>query len=911
MTVGRQIERAALGSFLDDLPAGPSALLLEGEPGMGKTTLWTEGLELARARRQLVLSCRPSGSDAELAFVGLADLFGELPPASVEGLPAPQRDALEIALGRRPRGDRRLDARAASMAALGVLQSVARDDVVLVAVDDVHQLDASSARVLTFAIRRLSSEPVGLLLARSAVEEAPPLGAGDALPPERLHRVAVPPLGAEEMSALVRERVGLALSTTESKRLERVSGGNPFFALEIARAAARGDQGVTGQSLPIPRSLRDDVVRQHLVALPDSCRDLLLLAAALGRPSLDLLAAGAGAGASAETLQPAIDAGVITVGAREVRFTHPLYRSAVYAEASRARRHDVHRRLADLTVDPEERARHLALSADGSDEGVAHALEEAARLARDRGAPDASADLLEHAIRLTPDGSDAALRRRHLAASEDRFAAGDTAASAEHAKRALDLTNVGPDRAEALRRIAAIELARGAIADARDLLDEAATEAGDDTLVSAEVHRDLAGLLLRSGELEAAERHASSAISPAERAGEAPLLAAARGTIARVGILRGDAAAVLRSPDLAPARPDDEMTLVLAEAEIVLARHEAARERLSRALASARERGDEPARRGALVRLAELELRDGDWSAATRHAEEARRLARQLDLRHSMELGVLAALEALRGREEPARALARDGLRDAGEDRLAQRWCLCAIGLLELGLGHPDVAVRHLGRASGIASDIGIVEPAETPFLSDEAEALAGAGAYGPAAARIDWLEERGTALDRPSALAAAARARGLLQAQTGDVVAALSSLERSVELLDALPLPFETARSLLALGGCRRRDRQKRPAREALENALRSFEDLGADPWAERARAELGRVSGRRASISELTESENRVVRLAAAGRTNREIAQSLSMSVRTVEGHLSHAYAKLGLRSRTELALFVDRSE
>jgi DNA-binding CsgD family transcriptional regulator len=131
------------------------------------------------------------------------------------------------------------------------------------------------------------------------------------------------------------------------------------------------------------------------------------------------------------------------------------------------------------------------------------------------------------------------------------------------------------------------------------------------------------------------------------------------------------------------------------------------------------------------------------------------------------------------------------------------------------------------------------------------------------------------------------------------------------VELLDALPLPFETARSLLALGGCRRRDRQKRPAREALENALRSFEDLGADPWAERARAELGRVSGRRASISELTESENRVVRLAAAGRTNREIAQSLSMSVRTVEGHLSHAYAKLGLRSRTELALFVDRSE
>jgi DNA-binding CsgD family transcriptional regulator len=503
------------------------------------------------------------------------------------------------------------------------------------------------------------------------------------------------------------------------------------------------------------------------------------------------------------------------------------------------------------------------------------------------------------------------LRRRHLEASEDRFAAGDTSAAEAHARQALALAQTGTERAEPLRRIAAIELARGELAGARGLLEEAAGDAADDTLISAEVHRDLAGLLLRSGELDAAVHHASSAISPAERAGDAPLLAAARGTIARVAILRGEAVEVLRSAGATPTTSDGEMELVLAEAEIVLARHEPARERLVRALASARERGDEPARRGALVRLAELELRGGSWADATAYAEEARSLAGQLDLGQSMELGILAALEALRGHEQPARALAREGLREAGDDRLAQRWCLCAIGVLELGLGHPDLAVRQLGRASGIAADIGIAEPAEMPFLADEADALVGAGAYGPAAARIDWLEERGTSLDRPSALAAAARARGLLQAATGDLVAALSSLERSAELLDSLSLPFEAARSLLALGGCRRRYKQKRPARDALDAALASFDELGAESWAAMARAELGRVSGRRASLTELTESETRVARLAAAGRTNREIASSMSMSVRTVEGHLSHTYAKLGVRSRTELALFFDRDD
>jgi DNA-binding CsgD family transcriptional regulator len=653
------------------------------------------------------------------------------------------------------------------------------------------------------------------------------------------------------------------------------------------------------------------VLHQHLGTVPPSSADLLLVAAAAGRPTLDLLRAAAGE-PEPRALQPAIDAGLISVAGNEVRFSHPLYRSALYAHASRERRHAVHRRLAELTTDLEERARHLALSADASDEGIAAVLDEAARLARDRGAPDASAELLEHAIRLTPAGEGASVRRRHLLASDDRFAAGDTVAADGHAREALRLSESGTDRAESLRRIAAIDLERGALVDARRSLETAAIEASDDTLVSAEVRRDLAGVLLRAGDLELAESHASSAIERAERSGDTPLVVAARTSLARVTLLRGGAADVLASGLDAVASPgDDGPDLVMAEAEIITGEHERARDRLQRVRASTLERGDERGRRAALARLAEVELRDGSWDRAGSLAEEARSLARDLGLGDATELGLLALVAALRGRADEARAHARLGLREAGDDRRALLWCLGALGFLELSVGRPELAIRHLGRAGGITTDMGITEPAATPFLADEAEALIGAGETAAAEARLAWLEERGEILGRHSAIAAGARGRGLLHAEVGDLAEALASLERSVGLFETVPLPFERARSLLALGTCRRRDRQKRPAREALERALALFEELGAPIWAERSRQELARVSGRRASLTELTESEARVVRLAASGRTNREIARTLSMSVRTVEGHLSHAYAKLGLRSRTELALFFDRPD
>jgi DNA-binding CsgD family transcriptional regulator len=260
---------------------------------------------------------------------------------------------------------------------------------------------------------------------------------------------------------------------------------------------------------------------------------------------------------------------------------------------------------------------------------------------------------------------------------------------------------------------------------------------------------------------------------------------------------------------------------------------------------------------------------------------------------------------------EEARHHADRGLDRSQDDRIALLWNLGAVGHLELSLGQPTLALQVLGRAGGIATTMGLGEPAALPFLPDEAEALIGAGELEAAARRIEWFERRGADLGRKSALAAAGRCRGRLLAETGKLSDALGALERSIAVYETLPLPFDLARTLLALGTVRRRDRQKRPAREALDRALGLFQELEAPIWAGQVRDELSRVSGRRAALTKLTDAEDRVVRLAASGLTNREIARALFMSVRTVEGHLSHAYAKLGLRSRTELAVFLQRSD
>ena len=316
-------------------------------------------------------------------------------------LPAPQRRALAIAL-LREEPEAPLDRGAVSAAFLTLLRERSRTGRVLLVVDDVQWLDRPTASALAFAIRRLRDEPVGLVLTlRSDGSGQVILGLDRALPPHRLQRITLGPLSLGALQAMLRARLGRSWPRPLLRRIHENSDGNPFFALEIARALER-DSANPGSALPVPRDL-EELLRARIDVLPASSRSALLVASVSSQPTPDLVAAATGLDlATHDALAAAERAGVIEIRAGQVRFTHPLLASTVYAGASPDERRAAHRALADRATDPEERARHLALASEGPDASIAAALDDAARLARARGAPNSAAELAALAMRAHP-----------------------------------------------------------------------------------------------------------------------------------------------------------------------------------------------------------------------------------------------------------------------------------------------------------------------------------------------------------------------------------------------------------------------------------------------------------------------------------------------------------------------------
>jgi ATP/maltotriose-dependent transcriptional regulator MalT len=325
-------------------------------------------------------------------------------------------------------------------------------------------------------------------------------------------------------------------------------------------------------------------------------------------------------------------------------------------------------------------------------------------------------------------------------------------------------------------------------------------------------------------------------------------------------------------------------------------------------LETARDRGDENPIPVLLYHLAELECWAGNWEEAAKHAEEAVETAQQAGMRFSTSLALYARclVGAHQGRVEEALAAGREGLLVAGETgvALSEALNLKALGFLHLSVGDPGEAHGYLERALALASSMGVSEPAYLRLEPDAVEALVELGQHDRAEAMLAPFEKRATGSDTAWTRATAARSRGLLEAARGDVESAVAVLRRAVELHDRVGQPFELGRTLLALGRALRRGKQKRATRESLEQSASIFESLGARLWAERARAEISRIGGRAAGTVELTPTEARVATLAADGMTNREIADALFMTLRTVEWNLSKVYRKLQVRSRSELA-------
>ena len=299
--------------------------------------------------------------------------------------------------------------------------------------------------------------------------------------------------------------------------------------------------------------------------------------------------------------------------------------------------------------------------------------------------------------------------------------------------------------------------------------------------------------------------------------------------------------------------------------------------------------------------LAIVEFWSGQWAAAGLHADEARTIGIQYgpDQPGYALPGALIALH--RGQFGVARQLSQQAMSMAGEQVLPSHQAILAVS--ELWTGNLDSALDQFLDAERKADVRGFDEPFFRWWRADYVEGLLQAGRIDAASALVaDW-EAVAARVGRERVLAHAIRCRGLIAAARGDLVDAAALLEEAVDRQETADDPFGRGRVLLALGVVRRRTRQKRTARAALDAALAQFESLGAASWAMTARAELARVGGRE-RIEGLSPSELRVAELVAEGRTNREIASALFLGERTVASHLTHIYAKLGIRSRTELA-------
>ncbi len=852
-----------------------------------------------------VLAARPTQAEAALSFAALGDVLEGVLDEVLEELPQPQRRALEAALLLRdPSAPDAVstDPRAAAVAVLGALRILARSKRVLVAVDDVHWLDAPSATALGFAGRRLPPDSVRFLLARRAGHE-------DLVTPqlENVESLTVGPLSAGALHRLVRKRLDVVLARPELRRLKDLSGGNPFYALELASAyRARTIELRRGERLP---PTLDALVSRRIAALPAETRDALAAASALARPSADL--------APSRVLEPAVSAGVIAVEEGEIRFAHPLLASAAYSALDDARRRELHSRLANSVDDEEERARHLALSTTNADARVANELERAAERAHSRGAPSSAAELSEHALELTPTGGGEAAHRRAQLAGRYRFVAGDAARARVLLERALDYPAPSELRSATLTVLGAVLGYEGDLRGALGRLQAALEAAGDDAPPRAAAARALAMWLVWARErLEDALAYAELAVELTSRSPDPAQHASsltAKG-YAEAGLGLPTARATLSAACELEAATGWDPAALGGSAPYIRAAIDIWMDRSEEGVRLLREGADDKAELyeaglpQTLALIAAGEYLLCRWPDAAQSAEQAHEAAIETGQRMHLAsaLSIRALVRAAHGLEQEARADATAALAFAdelgyGPPVAPAGW---ALGVLELSLERPGEAVRALSPIRERLLAAGVGEPGWVPFVPDEIEALVALGRVDEAEAVLDWFEGRALALDRASALAPAARCRAVLAAAHGDSESALAHLERALAEHARVARPFERARTLLVQGSIERRANRRRAARTTLEDALAEFEGLGAALWAERARAELARIGGRTSSADELTPSERRVAELVAEGQTNREVAAALFLTERTVESHLTHVYAKLGIRSRTELA-------
>jgi DNA-binding CsgD family transcriptional regulator len=872
--------------------------VIEGEPGIGKTTVWREVTLRAHELGYAVLAARPTAGAQSLSFSTLDALMAQVDDSLLDELPGPARTAVDAALlrSRPPSGPP--EPRAVATAFLATLHELARAQPVLVAVDDMQWVDEASWAILEYTARRLDESRTRILATtRPEAARAPFVSRS-----EDARWMRLDPLTVGALHLVLKRTLGHSFSRPLAVRIARASGGNPFYAVEIGRELLRrggSEPGLT-VALPVPSEL----VPARIAKLPGATREVLARCAALSKPTRELV--------DLEALEPAENAGIVRLrDDGRIEFEHPLFASAAYDALPPARRRSLHAQLATVVGDAEEVAFHLARSQPPPGPEPLAAIERGAEQARARGATSSAADLYRRASLLAPGASRDQAR---LLAESGRcwFEAGDCKTARELLTEAVAGLPRGRARAAALVDLAMVEEFRGDRTAASELCEAALEDAGGSRRLEAWIRIRLAYVAADFDrwyeEADAAVRLLEQlARPPSELIACALMERAAASLSTERGLLVDDVRRVRRLlPSATRSWERTRARYSLARWLLCVDRLDEANAALEELLAEELLAGDETEAATIAHTLAAVGVLRGDPESARRYATQARELIEQLgsSLWEAAALRQSAEIEWNYGDRSQAASQAEQALElvDPEEEPVLAAAIGVVLGKVAFARGDAVTAAEQLERADDLARGARVRDPTRLRHLGLWIEAELECGRLKRAEELVERLEAIASTTPTPWLELVAVRSRGLLVSTQGRPADAGELLDRAAALAIRLPIPLEQAQTLLALGKLQRRSNQRRAARSSLAQAEAIFESIGAEPWVDVTRAEIGRIGVRRAP-QELTVNEERVAELAAAGLTNREIAAKLFLSRRTVEANLARAYRKLGIRSRAEL--------
>jgi DNA-binding CsgD family transcriptional regulator len=907
--LGRAEELATIGAFLASPEGGAHVLVVRGEAGIGKTTLLRAAIGLAASGAMTVLQASPSEGERGQPYLVLQDLFRGLDPVHLVPLPGVQRAAIDAVrlVAPPPRGG--LDPRTTMTATLGVLSSLAASAPLVIAIDDIHWMDAETRAALVFAIRRLQGPNRACFLFALREDQADDIEVVGIR--SQLEELVVPPIAADDIDALLRDQIGSAFPRPQLARIIAWSRGNPMLAIEIGRRISQSADARTDADAipPLDPSLSAAAIATlldlRLNGQPAAVRDALLVIALAGRLNSTALTRVARRLGRALALPPSGEHLLQTADDGELRIAHPLLAAKLIARAPSVERQRIHAALAAEMADRVAAARHAAMATDKPDEPTAALLVDAADEADRRGAPETALELRQLALERSDANAAATLQARRLAIGLLAARLGD----GRRAEPALQAAAVGPDDAAAVQAfVRLLQIRIDAPATDTDAIVRAARRRAGNAVMLAEV------ALAIPAPLPARYRHARAADRLARRAGDDDLAVRAAGRAAALAFQLGipfssaaldeAAAREVRTPGFQVRGSAGHLR---AWIRVFEDDYDRSRQELHGVLATAEAVGDEASVSALRREIAHLEIRAGRWLDSEHLANAAMLSADRAEqpLERAMAHLLLGAVASLRGERAVAEEelAAATELGDANGDPAPGGLAAGRLGAMYLSFGLLEESAAAFARSRSQLAAAGWMEPALTNWRGDDAHVLVLLGRAADAERLVDELERSIGSRPRPVSRAAMLRARASTVAAAGDTSAGAQLADASVEQLRSLQDPFQLARSLHVAGSLARRDRHKAKAAALLAEAAAILASLGARAWEANAREELARVGLRPRAPSELTDTELVVAELAAAGNTNRQVGERASLSPRTVEAVLARAYAKLGVASRAEL--------